>query len=560
MPGWYAFGMDITVFRNGTVFTADAAGSLASAVAVESGRIAAVGGDRDVAEWLGRGADVVDLRGRMVVPGFVDAHVHPVMGGLERNRCDLTSGETLEDYRTLVAAYAEANPDVPWILGGGWGMPAFPHGRAHRHQLDDVVGDRPVYLPNRDHHSAWVSTATLELAGISTATPDPPGGRIERDADGSPTGMLHEGAMDLVERIVPPDTQADHDAGLRTALAYLHSVGVVGWQDAWVSSHLDAPGAHQAYLDADQEGWLTARVAGALWWERDTAEEAVRAEVARLSAIRDRTNATGGRYGIHSVKVMQDGVAETFTASMLEPYLDRCGCATDNTGIAFLEPELLRQVVTTLDAAGFQVHAHVLGDRAVRDMLDALAAARDANGSADRRHHLAHLQFVDATDRGRLAGLQVAANMQALWALHDDTVDDLTIPFVGERRGAEMYPFGDLFRAGTTLAMGSDWPVSSADPLQAIHVAVNRRGPEGMPDAGPLGDDQALDLVTALRAYTAGSAFVNRAEHHHGTIRVGAAADLAVLSQDLFAVPTSEICSTVVDSTFVDGVEVYARA
>jgi predicted amidohydrolase YtcJ len=552
--------MDITVFRNGTVFTADAAGSLASAVAVESGRIAAVGGDRDVAEWRGRGADVVDLRGRMLVPGFVDAHVHPVMGGLERNRCDLTSGETLEEYRRTIASYVAATPDAPWVLGGGWGMPAFPHGRAHRDQLDDVVGRRPVYLPNRDHHSAWVSTATLELAGITAETPDPPGGRIERDVDGSPTGMLHEGAMDLVERVVPPDTQADHDAGLRTALAYLHSVGVVGWQDAWVSSHLDAPSVHQAYVNADQEGWLTARVAGALWWERDTATEDVEAEVARLAAIRDRTNAAGRRYGIHSVKVMQDGVAETFTASMLEPYLDRCGCATDNTGIAFLEPELLRQVVTALDATGFQVHAHVLGDRAVRDMLDALTAAREANRTADRRHHLAHLQFVDAADRGRLARLQVAANMQALWALHDDAVDDLTIPFVGPDRGEEMYPFGDLFRAGTTLAMGSDWPVSSADPLQAIHVAVNRTGPGGTVDAGPLGERQALDLVTALRAYTAGSAFVNWSERHHGTIRVGAAADLAVLSQDLFAIPAKDICSAVVDSTFVDGVEVYARA
>ena len=531
--------MDTTVFRNGTVFTADAAGSLASAVAVEGGRIVAVGGDRDVAAWTGRAARVVDLRGRMLVPGFVDAHVHPVMGGLERNRCDLTSGETLEDYRAAIASYAAANPDVPWVLGGGWGMPAFPHGRAHRDQLDDVVGDRPVFLPNRDHHSAWVSTATLALAGISAETPDPPGGRIERDADGSPTGMLHEGAMDLVERIVPPDTQADHDAALRTALAYLHSVGLVGWQDAWVSSHLDAPGVHQAYVNADQAGWLTARVAGALWWERDTVADDVEAEVARLAGIRERTNETGSRYGIHSVKVMQDGVAETFTASMLEPYLDQlrvrhrqhrhrlpgAGAAPAGRDRARRRPG--SRCTRTCWATGPSATCSTPSP-----------SARDANGTVDHRHHLAHLQFVDAKDRGRLAGLQVAANMQALWALHDDTVDDLTIPFVGEDRGAEMYPFGDLARAGTTLAMGSDWPVSSADPLQAIHVAVNRSGPDGTADAAPLGTGQALDLVTALRAYTAGSAFVNRAEHHHGTIRVGGAADVAVLSQDLFAVPT----------------------
>ncbi len=317
---------------------------------------------------------------------------------------------------------------------------------------------------------------------------------------------------------------------------------------------------HHAYLRASREGWLTARVEGALWWERGTTAEGVAAEVVRLAGIRDATNAEAGRYGIHSVKVMQDGVAETFTASMLEPYLDGCGCGTDNTGISFLAPELLQQVVTELDAAGFQVHSHALGDRAVRDVLDALAVARETNGTADRRHHLAHLQFVHESDRHRFAGLRATANLQALWALHEPQVDDLTLPFVGEERGEEMYPFGDLFRAGTTLAMGSDWPVSSPDPLQAIHVAVNRNGPDAVPGAGPLGAHQALDLVTALRAYTAGSAFVNRTDHLSGTIRVGAAADLAVLSQDLFAIPPEGICETVVDHTFVDGVEVYARA
>ena len=548
-----------TIFRNGTVFTADAAGSVASAVAVQGERIVAVGGDRDV-DGLVDGARIVDLGGRMLVPGFTDAHVHPVMGGLERNQCDLTQAATLDDYRRAVADHVETRPDVEWVLGGGWSMAAFPNGRAHRDQLDDVVGRRPVYLPNKDHHSAWVSTAALELAGITAETPDPVGGRIERDASGMPTGMLHESAMDLVEKVAPAPGQSDYDGGLRTALAYLHSVGIVGWQDAWVSSQLDVPGVHHSYVTASREGWLTARVEGALWWERDTTADRVGAEVARLAGIRDATNAESGRYGIHSVKVMQDGVAETFTASMLEPYLDGCGCGTDNTGISFLEPGLLQQVVTALDAAGFQVHAHALGDRAVRDVLDALSVAREANGTADRRHHLAHLQFVQEADRRRFASLRAAANLQALWALHEPQVDDLTIPFVGAERAEEMYPFGDLFRAGTTLAMGSDWPVSSADPLQAIHVAVNRSGPDAVPGSGPLGAHQALDLVTALRAYTAGSAFVNRTDHLSGTIRVGAAADLAVLSQDLFAIPAEGICETVVDHTFVDGVEVYSRA
>ena len=325
----------------------------------------------------------------------------------------------------------------------------------------------------------------MRRAGITKDTADPDGGRIERDSSGEPTGMLHEHAMELVQGVIPPDSQRDLDEGLRTALGYMHSVGVDDWQDALVSTDLSRPGFHQAYINADDAGWLTARVAGALWWERATAIEDVPQEVRRLQDIRDRTNARRGRYSIHSVKLMQDGVAETFTASMLDPYLDSCGCTTDNLGLAFLEPELLERVVTALDAGGFQVHAHALGDRAVRDVLDALAVARERNGTSDRRHHMAHLQFVQSSDVDRLVDLAVTANVQALWALHDDQVDDLTVPFIGAERAAEMYPFGDLFRAGTTLAMGSDWPVSSADPIQALHVAVNRDGPDAVSGPAP---------------------------------------------------------------------------
>lgn len=551
--------MATRVFRNGSVFTADAAGSIADAVAIEDGVVVAVGGEQEVAPYLAAAEEVVDLDGRMLLPGFVDSHVHPVAGGTERNRCDLSGTEDLADYQRIVGEYAAAHPDVEWIRGGGWSMSAFPRGLADKSLLDAVVGDRPAVLPNRDHHSSWASSEALRRAGITRDTPDPVDGRIERDADGEPTGMLHEGAMDLVDRVLPADTQHDHDEGLRTAIGYLNSVGVTGWQDAMVFTDTSQPNILAAYLRAQAEGWLHARVSGALWWERATTADGVDAEVARLVELRDQTNAAGGdRFGIHSVKVMQDGVAETYTASMLEPYLDGCGCHTDNSGIAFLEPDLLRQVVVALDAAGFQVHAHALGDRAVRDVLDAIAAARAANGTADRRHHLAHLQFVDAADIPRFRELGAAANLQALWAAHEAQVDELTVPYVGQERADLMYPFGDLFRAGAPLAMGSDWPVSTADPIQAIHVAVNRISPEAPAGTPPLGTRQELALTTALRAYTAGSSYLNRREGLTGTIRVGAAADLVVLDQDPFALPASEIGSVSVDRTYVSGVPVFS--
>jgi predicted amidohydrolase YtcJ len=542
------------VFRNGHVFTSDAAGSGATALAVRDGRVAALGGDAEVVGFLDGADEVVDLRGRMLLPGFVDAHVHPVMAGLERNRCDLSELPDLAAYRDAVVRYAAARPEVSWILGGGWSMEAFPHGLPHRDQLDDVTAGRPAYFPNRDHHSGGANSAALERAGIDRDTPDPADGRIERDADGEPTGALHEGAMELVEKVLPPETQHEYDDALRTALAHLHSLGITGWQDAWVETDLTRPGVHAAYLRAATEGWLTARVSAALWWERATAPDDVETEVRRLAALRDETNALGlDRYDVHSVKIMQDGVAETFTAALLEPYLDACGCATDNSGISFLPPELLTRVVGALDATGFQVHVHALGDRAVRDALDAIEAARASNGSADRRHQLAHLQVVDPADVPRFRALGVTANLQALWACHEPQMDELTIPFLGERRAALQYPFGDLFRSGATLAMGSDWPVSSPHPMQAIHVAVNRFEPGRPSGSTPLCSGQELALATALRAYTAGSAYANRREADTGTLRVGAAADLVVLDRDPFTVPAHELGDVGVDRVYVAG-------
>ncbi|MGH3510159.1 MAG: amidohydrolase [Nocardioidaceae bacterium] len=546
--------MSVRVFRNGTVFTADAAGSIAAAVAVRDGRIVAVGGDADVAPFLDQADEVVDLDGRLLTPGFHDAHAHPIQGGLERIRCDLSGMRDIAAYQQTIAAYAAANPDAPWILGGGWSMEAFPGGTPTRELLDAVVSDRPVVLPNRDHHSSWANSRALEAAGIDEHTPDPADGRIERDARGVPTGALHEGAMDLVEAIAPMPTADDHDRGLAAAQAYLHGLGVVGWQDAWVLWGDDPATLHQTYLRAARAGDLTAHVSAALWWNRDCTSDGVASQVEQMSRIRRETPATD-RYRVTSVKIMQDGVAETFTAGMLEPYLDRHGHPTDNAGLSFLPAPLLNQVVAALDTAGFQVHFHALGDRAVREVLDALARLP----RRDARHHLAHLQVVHPDDRARFHALGATANLQALWATHEPQMDELTIPFLGARRTGWQYPFRSLYDAGATLAMGSDWPVSSPDPWQAIHVAVNRtelEAPDGTP---PLGAEEALPLAVALRAYTAGSAWVTGLERRSGTIAVGMDADLVVCDRDPFLAPAVEIGRVRVEATYVAGNEVYRR-
>ncbi len=557
--------MNGTVFVNGALFDGHGYRGPAT-VLVQDGRIAAVrpavsqtgptsgpmtgpttGPTTGAATDFPPGTEVIDLAGGLLSPGFVDAHVHAVQGGLERNRCDLSEGSTRQDYLATIKAYAAANPELPWILGGGWAMSAFPGGTPSAADLDTVVADRPVFLPNRDHHGAWVNSRALELAGITRETPDPPHGRFERDADGRPSGTLHEGAMIVVARLAPDTTPEDYYRALLTAQTYLHSLGVTGWQDAIVGAYAGMEDPGPTYLRAAQRGDLTAHVVGALWWDRDLGEEQVASLVAR------REEYTSGRFRATSVKVMQDGVAENGTAALGEPYLDRCGHPTSNSGHSFVDPQALRSAVARLDAEGFQVHVHGIGDRGVREALDAFEGTDPA-----RRHHIAHLQLVHPEDVRRFAGLGVAANVQALWACLDDQMTELTLPFIGAERARWQYPFGDLHRSGARLVAGSDWPVSTPNPLEAIHVAVNRwaYGEQGPAGSEPFLPEQALDLETAFAAYTSGSAWVNHRDDA-GTIEVGQVADLVVLDRDPFAGDPSKIGATQVVSTWIDGLRVH---
>ncbi|XUL86154.1 amidohydrolase [Streptomyces galilaeus] len=534
------------LFTNGPVLTPE--GRTATAVAVTGDRITAVG-HAEVRDLAGPGTQVVDLAGRLLLPGFQDAHVHPVPAGLELTQCDLTGTKTAADTLAAVRAYADAHPEREWITGGGWSMEAFEGGTPTKELLDSVVPDRPVYLPNRDHHGAWVNSRALELAGITRETVDPVDGRIERDASGEPAGTLQEGAMQLVGRLTPPTTPADRLAALLHAQRHLHALGITAWQDAIVGKFAGMADPSDAYLTAARDGSLTARVVGALWWDRERGAEQIPELVERRAAL------SHGRFRAGSVKLMLDGVAETGTAALLDPYLDKCGCATGNRGTSFIDPDQLPKYVTELDALGFQCHFHALGDRAVRNALDAVEAAREANGPSDTRPHLAHLQVVHPDDVARFARLGAVANIQPLWAAHEPQMDELTIPFLGPERALWQYPFGALLRSGATLAAGSDWPVSSPDPLQGIHVAVNRMEPG---NTGPVFlPSERIGLAEALTAYTAGSAYANHLDDT-GRVAAGALADLVVLDRDPFAAPPEEITQTRVALTYVGGAEVYA--
>ncbi|WP_229802963.1 amidohydrolase [Planobispora rosea] len=536
-------GMTDLLFRGGRAFLA--AGAFAEAVLVRDGRIAAAGAEADVARLAAPGCETVDLNGGLLIPGVTDAHMHPVQAGLERAKCDLSEVYGLDAYIARIHEYAASHPGHEWIDGGGWDMSAFPGGLPHRSQLDSL--DRPVYLIQRDHHAAWVNTRALELAGITRDTPDPADGRIERDADGTPSGVLHEGAMDLVGLLTPRPTERDLMDALMDAQRHLFSLGITGWQDAIVGSYAGSDDQLPTYVAAAASGRLKARVVGALWWDRARGAEQI------PELIERRKSAEGlETFRATSVKIMQDGITENFTAAVIEPYC-RCG----GTGLSYVDPVLLKEYVAELDRHGFQVHFHAIGERAVRETLDSLEGTDPAN-----RHHIAHLQIVEPSDVPRFARLGVTANLQPLWATHHAQMDELTIPFLGEERSAWQYPFADLLRAGTRFCAGSDWPVSNADPIQGMHVAVNRTEPGGSVHADyptaqtPFLPGQRLDLDTALTAYTAGSAWINH-DDEAGAIAAGNRADLVVLDRDPFAEPQADIWRAKVAMTFVGGEPVY---
>jgi predicted amidohydrolase YtcJ len=544
------------LFTGGAVFTGTGAPLRGHAVAVSDGRITAVVPEAEASACIGPSTRVVDLAGALLSPGFQDAHVHPLSAGVELLMCNLTEATDAADAVARVKAYADANPDERWIQGGGWSMDHFAGGAPVRGLLDAVVPDRPVVLMSRDHHSTWANTAAIRAAGIDVSTPDPADGRIEREPDGSPAGTFHEGAGDLFDGVRP---KISHDlayAGLLRAQDELIALGITGWQDAWVGSGLGGvQDVAAAYRRALADGTLRAHVVGAQWWERGGGLDQVDRMVARRAEF---AALDGGRFTLGTVKIMVDGVAENQTAAMLQPYRDVHGHDTPNQGLSFIDPERLRGIVTRLDAEGFQVHFHALGDRAVREALDALEAAREANGPGDGRHHLAHLQVVDEAETARFAALDAVANIQALWATHEDQLDELTLPFLQDGAEARQYPFGDLVRHGARLAAGSDWPVSSADPMDAIHIAVTRVAPGA--DVEPLGGaHQRLDLATAMTAYTSGTAYVNHRDHDTGYVREGYLANLIVLDPDPFSLPDDELHRSTVTSTWIEGELAYSR-
>lgn len=527
----------------GRIYTVDARRSWAEAVAIRDGRIVFVGSDLDAKAHIGPETKVVELDGRVVMPGFQDAHVHPIWAGIDVNQCDLTALSTVDEYVAAIKKYADAHPEEPWITGDGWLVSAFgPGALARRELIDAVVPDRPVFIWSMDGHSAWLNTRALEIAGITNETPDPPDGRIDRDPrTGAAIGSLQEGAADRVELKIPPASDEQNEAGLRYAIKFLNSFGITAIQDAHAYE-----GELRAYRKLDDSGELTLHVVGAIWWEREQGVEQIEG-MKRL-----RSEYTRGHVDAGTVKITQDGVMENYTATMLEPYL----IPSKSRGIPMVEPEKMKIAVTQLDAEGFQVHLHAVGDAATRQSLDAIEAARKANGDLGHRHNIAHLELIDAADVPRFRELGVVANFSPLWAYADEYITELTIPFLGPERSKHLYPIGSVQRSGAIVAFGSDWAVSHPSPLAGMETAVTRLGAAG-DTTEPLLPEEAITLPEAVAAYTINAAYANRLEKKTGSIETGKSADLVVLDRNPFEIPASELSDTKVLVTLFEGKPVH---
>ena len=533
-------------FVNGRIYTVNDNQPWAEAVAVSEGEIVYVGSGAGAEAHIGSATRVIDLAGRMMLPAFQDSHIHPISGGVEASACDLNNLSGLPAYRSQIAEYAAANPDVEWITGGGWLMSVFgPGGSPSKSILDELVADRPVFLTSADGHTGWANSRALEIAGIDADTPDPVDGVIDRDPDsGEPIGSLQEGAMYLVTEHIPPQTMETTVTGLRYARDMLHGYGITSLQEAAANRQ-----NLQAYQALENAGELNLRVVASLWWDRDQGLE----QIDDLKALREEFGG-GTLLRPTTVKIMEDGVMENYTAAMLEPYLIPDG----SRGIPMVEPELLKQAVTALDAEGFQVHFHTIGDAAVRYAMDAIEAAIDANGRLGNRHHLSHIQMFNPADIPRFAELDAIANFQPLWAYADEYVTELTVPFIGEERARWMYPIRSVLDTGATVAFGSDWSVSSPNPFAQMETAVTRRGAfdEPMPVFIP---EERIELDEAIRAFTINAAFLNKHEDTTGSIEVGKLADLIVLDQNLFEVEPADLSDTNVLLTLFAGQPVHGE-
>ncbi|MCB1340471.1 MAG: amidohydrolase [Pseudooceanicola sp.] len=515
----------------------------ATALAVAGGRVLALGSDAEMRALAGQGAEVLDARGRLLLPGFHDTHIHLQDGGHHYvESADLTTATTPDEAVALLQAFAaETNRD--WIYGGFYSASALNATNLDRHVLDRAVPDRPCFITASDAHNACLNSKAIEMLGIADDTPDPPEGTFVRDAEGQATGMLYERAVSWCNQRRPQPDEEEYVEGVRLAQALANRHGITGVLDALVQDrHV------RIYNRMAESGDLTVRViATALVSPGEPPQQAV----ARVSAL--RAAAQHPMFHVHSAKFFFDGVVENRTAAMIDPYSDAIG---GNAPLMFA-PGDIAQLFPAFDAARFQIHVHAIGDMAVRAALDGMEQARAQNGPWPSRHHIAHIQFIDPADIPRFAELGVVANVQPLWARAEKPVTEDSVPVVGPERAQYIYAFKSLRDARAEMVLSSDWTVSTLNPFAIIETAVTRRPPRREANVESFLPEQCLDVADCVAGYTIRAAQAGWRDHETGSLTPGKWADFIVLDRDIFTCPARDIGETEVIGTWLAGEAVH---
>jgi predicted amidohydrolase YtcJ len=538
------------VLLHGKIHTEDAGRSVAQAMGLRGNTIVLVGTDEAVSALIGPHTRTVDLNGRVVLPGIIDAHTHPAESAQDLGKCSLNDKPLAPaDIAKQVASCLERNPgaraqwfEVVMVNPSGLTLTLG--------DLDAMLRDRPMILSGSDGHTVWANSAALTASHITAATRDPAGGRIIRDPHGNPTGTLRDNAT-LLALAAKPAPGLDFEAAqLDKAFDAMRATGITSVQDAAVDEHL-----MQIYKRLYDTRRLNMRVRGS--FHLKNLQEPAATLIGR--AIRFRANwAVDPEFlRADAVKIFADGVIEypSQTAALLEPYLDAHGHPTNNRGPSYFTQENLNDIVSAADAANLTVHIHAIGDRAVRSALDAIAEARRRNGDRDNRDQIAHLELVNPADFPRFKALNVIANFQLLWAQRDDYITNATLNYLGPERSRYIYPARSIRDAGARIAGGSDWGVSSFNAFEAMEHAITRSERRG---AEPLLPEQSLALQDMVDAYTINAAFALKQERTTGSLEPGKRADFIVLDRDIFAIDPFELHDTRVLSTYLDGRQVYA--
>jgi predicted amidohydrolase YtcJ len=532
------------VLRNGFIYTVDQTRTIAEAIAIRNGKIVFVGKDSDATRYVGPQTRVIDLAGRMVLPGFVDSHCHPSGAYKQFYEISFNGVRTIPEYQRLIREYYAAHAGAKYLKGRGWSNTLFPKSGPDKRLIDEIVSDIPVSLSSEDGHSKWVNSKALEMAGITNTTPSPEGGVIEHDpATGEPTGTLRESAASLVAKLFPDysteELMKGYEAYQRMALGF----GITMAHDADID-----PGSNEipAYKALEKDHRLAMRFRASLYVSPKDGLKQVAAIVS------ERAKHKGANFQILAAKIYADGVVEGSTAYLKEPYKH----LPNSRGEFLWKQDDLNAMCAELDKNKMQIHVHAIGDGATAATLDAFAYAANVNGKRDSRNLITHLQLVAPDDILRFKKLGVIAVTQAFWFMKDDYYYNLQVPYLGQERADAEYPMEGFFKAGVTVTSSSDYSVTiPCNPLVAIQTGMTRIRLEVTDPKEVLWPSERATLDQMIASFTINGAYANFLEKSTGSLEVGKSADIVVLDKNLYKLPVTDISKAKVLMTLFEGKE-----